>query len=72
MERPPLVVNKDGKKLRAQPLASGAGRSGSGSPQTPKHKIQFAMAAVYPGTIWRQGFATFSIWSNHQPFLSNR
>src|SRR6185369_16651525 len=31
-ERPPLVVNGD-EKLRAQPLATGAGRSGPGSPQ---------------------------------------
>jgi len=29
--------------------------------KTPEHKIQLAMAAVYRGTIWRQGFATFSV-----------
>jgi len=33
---------------------------------TPEHKVQIAMAAVYRGVIWRQGFVPFSVRSIHQ------
>src|SRR6185369_3783142 len=51
-----MFVNGDEKTECATACQGGAGRSGPGSPQTPEHKIQFAIAAVYRGVVWRQGF----------------
>jgi len=58
MEKPPLAVNRDWK-LRAQPLAAALEGAVRDHRKTPKHKIQTMIAAVYPCTIWRQGFAAF-------------